>query len=142
MAWRNCLALDTLRKQVNALYPSRSKVSDGTIGDAAHASRSSDHNPWIREGKMGVVSALDITHDPKNGVDCNKLVAALVAHNDPRIKYIIWNRQIWNPSISKKWRKYTGSNAHSKHFHISVKPTKAHYDDARPWNLTAPSLTT
>ena len=56
--------LDVLRNEINALAPKRSKGSDGWIGDAAHQSRASDHNPWVREGGVGIVTALDITHDP------------------------------------------------------------------------------
>ena len=44
MAWRVARSLDVLLGQLNALAPERSKASDGSIGDAAHASRSSDHN--------------------------------------------------------------------------------------------------
>jgi hypothetical protein len=136
MAWRNAKSLDTLRKQINAVHPKRSKANDGTIGDAAHASRSSDHNPWVKDGAMGVVTALDITHDPANGVDCGKIVEVLKASADPRIKYIIWNRRIWNPSVSPRWRKYSGANPHDKHFHLSVASTSALYDSEKPWTWT------
>lgn len=135
MAWRVAKSLETLRKQINAAHPKRSKANDGTIGDAAHASRSSDHNPWVKEGIMGVVTALDITHDPANGVDCGKIAEALKASADLRIKYIIWNKRIWNPDVSDRWRKYSGSNPHDKHFHVSVKSTKALYDSEKPWVL-------
>jgi hypothetical protein len=49
----------TLRAQVNKRWPTREKASDGWIGDRAHASRKSDHNP---DGK-GWVHALDIDAD-------------------------------------------------------------------------------
>lgn len=37
MAWRLAKSLVTLREQVNALSPNRSRVSDGTIGDKTEA---------------------------------------------------------------------------------------------------------
>ena len=133
MAWRVAKCLETLRQQVNAKWPGRSKASDGLIGDAAHASRKSDHNPWVKDGSMGVVTALDITHDPAHGCDAGKIAEAV--KSDPRVKYLIWNRRIWNPSISKSWRAYSGANPHTKHVHISVKPDKAHYDSTALWPI-------
>lgn len=65
MAWRLAHSLETLRAQVNAKWPNRSKSSDGSIGDASHSSRLSDHNP----DPSGVVRAIDITHDPLSGFD-------------------------------------------------------------------------
>lgn len=139
MTWRLAKSLEALRAQINAAYPNRSKASDGTIGDAAHASRSSDHNPWVKDGAVGVVTALDITHDPANGVDIQKLADALVASRDSRIKYIICNGRIVSGSGQKQpawtWRNYTGSNMHTKHVHISVKGSKAAYDDTGAWHI-------
>lgn len=80
---------------------------------------------------MGVVTGLDITQDPAHGVDGTKLAEAIKL--DPRVKYVIWNRQIYNPSISKTWRKYTGKNPHTHHVHVSVKPDKKVYDDTSAW---------
>ena len=132
MAWRLAKSLETLRAQINAAAPGRSKSSDGTIGDEAHASRSSDHNPWIKDGAVGVVTAMDITHDPRNGVDCAAMAEALSASDDPRLKYIIWNRRIWTRGPGT-WSAYTGVNPHDKHMHVSVGSTKQQYDDTRPW---------
>jgi hypothetical protein len=133
MTWRLARSLEVLRDQINTAAPSRSKKSDGTIGDVAHASRSSDHNPHVRDGAVGVVTAIDITHDPANGVDCHAIAETLRAAGDVRLEIIIWDRRIWNPQISPKWRPYSGSNPHTKHIHISVRETKNLYDDARPW---------
>lgn len=132
--WRLARALTVLLSQVNNQWPQRSKESDGTIGDARHATRNSDHNPWIKDDQeQPVVTALDITHDPANGVNCNALIAALF--DDPRIKYIIWNGRIYNAAISLKWRKYDGANQHTKHVHISVKSDQKFYDDEKPWEI-------
>jgi hypothetical protein len=129
MNWRMATSLEVLRKQLNALYPNRSTVSDGGIGNAEHSARTSDHNP----NSKGDVCARDFTHDPANGLDCNELASKLVAARDSRIKYLIWNRQICSSTTSAwKWRLYTGSNAHTKHLHISV---HGDYDNPREWDL-------
>lgn len=133
MTWRLAKSLETLRAQINAAAPARSKTADGSIGDSAHASRSSDHNPHVRDGKVGVVTAIDITHDPRHGVDCDSIAAALMGSRDCRIKYIIWNKRIWNPDVAPEWRTYAGSNPHSKHLHLSVRADRASYDNTGPW---------
>ena len=138
--WRVAKSLDVLLKQVNTRSPGRSKASDGSIGDAAHASRNSDHNPWIIEAGVGVVSARDITHDPANGCDAGLLAEAIRASRDPRVKYVIWNRRIANSSAigsqpAWEWRPYGGSNPHNHHVHISVKSDKANYDSTESWTI-------
>lgn len=139
-SWRLAESLKALRADVDAAAPGRRKASDGTVGDARHAARTSDHNPWVRDGRTGVVTAIDITHDPLGGCDAGKLADALVAARDPRVKYIIWNRRIANSAgvAGRKpwtWRSYSGTNPHTSHVHISVLPQKALYDDRRPWPL-------
>lgn len=137
-SWRLAESLRVLRDQVNKLSPNRSKVSDGTIGNAEHASRSSDHNPWVKDGKIGIVTGEDITKDIQHGIDSRKLAEALVASRDSRIKYIISDGQICSGDAGPspwKWRKYTGKNSHHHHVHISVKAVKKFYDDTSPWRL-------
>jgi murein L,D-transpeptidase YcbB/YkuD len=137
MAWRMAKSLDALLAKVNALSPNRDKSSDGGIGNAEHASRSSDHNPWVTDGAMGVVTARDFTNDPAHGMNSEELAEALRASQDDRIKYIISNRKIASGSGQDKpawqWRPYTGANPHNHHCHVSVKPEKASYDDTREW---------
>jgi hypothetical protein len=132
MAWRLARSLDVLRAKLNALSPNRSKISDGTIGDAAHSSRTSDHNP---DGQ-GRVCGMDITHDPAHGIDSEVLANALLASRDPRIKYVISNRKIASGAGGPQpwvWRPYPGKNPHNHHVHISV--TQAGADDKSPWDL-------
>jgi hypothetical protein len=139
--WRVAESLQRLLEQVNQMAPGRSKASDGAIGDPSHQSRNSDHNPWVIDGNIGVVTARDITHDPKNGCDAQKIADSIVASKDPRVKYIIWNRQICNAKVEPwKWRKYTGPSPHNKHIHISVLPEKAKYDNRSDWQLTQAQL--
>jgi hypothetical protein len=131
--WRVAKALLRLRAQVDEKHPGRNKASDGTIGDAAHRSRNSDHNAWIEDGGVGVVSAMDITHDVDH-CDAGVLVTKLVESRDPRIKYIIYNGRIISSKVSPwEWRPYNGTNAHAHHCHISVMAEKDAYDDERDW---------
>lgn len=116
-AWRVAQSLLVLRDQVDAMYPARSRSSDGTIGDAAHAGTTSDHNP----DSGGVVRAMDLTHDPAHGADMGRLAEALRVSRDPRIKYVIFSRRIFSATASPwTWRTYTGSNPHDHHMHVSV----------------------
>jgi hypothetical protein len=143
--WRVAKALLVLRDQVNLKAPGRNKSSDGTIGDARHCSGrgTSDHCARVRDGAVGVVTAIDITHDQTNGCDAGAIAESIRARKDPRVKYIIWNRRIANSSpvggaAAWAWRTYSGSNPHDKHVHISVHATKtgqAGYDTADIWEI-------
>lgn len=133
MTWRLAHALETLRSQVNAKFPDRSKSSDGSIGDEGHSARTSDHNP----DDHGVVRAIDITHDPKGGFDSYAFADMLLKKQDRRLKYVISNRRIGSgpqgPSAGV-WRKYTGTNPHDHHCHISAVPD-ARGDDTSSWDI-------
>lgn len=134
MAWRVARSLLTLRDQVNASAPNRSRASDGTIGDTAHSSRASDHNP----NSAGVVTAMDITHDPAHGFNSWTFAEMLRNRRDPRIKYVISNGRIFAGSAGPSpwiWRRYTGSNSHAHHVHVSVSGVAALYDDAKQWDI-------
>lgn len=126
MAWRLAKSLVKLREQVNAAYPNRSRVSDGSIGDTAHAARASDHNP----DSQGRVCAIDVTHDPANGLDGQQLSNQIIT--DKRVKYVIFAGRIWKARTGQ-WETYRGSNRHGKHAHVSVKSEMADYDS--PWEL-------
>lgn len=138
VAWRVARSLDKLLDQLNHMAPMRSKASDGAIGDAAHASRASDHNPWFVLNKEHLVTARDFTHDPSHGLDCHWLAETLVSSRDNRIKYVIWDGRIIDSRTGNhpwKWMPYTGASAHTKHLHLSVMDN-ASCDDARSWTLT------
>jgi len=141
MTWRTAKSLDTLVEEVNARSPRRSKVSDGTIGDAAHASRDSDHNPWVKDGATGIVTARDITNDPAHGFDSSEFADWLrkrcKAGEEKRVKYVISDRRIASARESWAWRAYSGTNPHEHHVHVSVHPTKSLYDNERSWGWEA-----
>jgi hypothetical protein len=110
-------------RQATALSPSRMKASDGLLPSNAHLMQSpaSDHNTGL---------AVDLTHDPKNGIDCEEIFEKL--KEDKRVKYLIFKGRIWSKEKSKLGnRRYTGSNPHNKHLHISIESTMA--TDTSPW---------
>ncbi len=110
-------------RQATALWPKRKKASDGLLPSPAHlkASPSSDHNTGL---------AVDLTHDPENGVDCAQIFEKL--KEDERVSYLVFNKKIWSRQYAKRGnRPYSGSNAHTKHLHISINPDMA--NDTSPW---------
>lgn len=131
MAWRNSKATAKLLAQINAAYPGRDKSWDGTIGDTAHSKRKSEHNP----NAAGVVRAIDITHDPKHGPPGDVLAEALRTGGDPRVAFVIWNKQIAGAGKGWNWRKYTGAAPHDHHVHLSVHQDPKLYDSGAAWKL-------
>lgn len=136
--WRVARSLIQLRTEVDKRWPNRKKDSDGTIGDASHQSRTSDHDP----DASGVVHAMDITHDPASGCDSYALADWFLKAQDPRVKYIISNRKIASGTGQGhppwEWRKYTGANPHDHHVHISVKSGNG--DDTHEWGVAEAKL--
>lgn len=107
-------------RQATALRPKRKKASDGLLPSAAHRVQSpnSDHNTGY---------AVDLTHDPKNDINCVELFVKL--QEDKRVKYLIFQGRIW--SQKNGTYPYTGSNPHNKHLHISIKD--GHGNDTSEW---------
>ena len=119
-------------KQATAIWPKRSTASDGLLPSPAHQAQNpnSDHNSGL---------AVDLTHDPKNGVDCVAIFQKLKA--DSRVEYLIHNHKIWSRQREAEGdRPYTGINPHEHHLHISILPDSA--NDTRPWFgwMNQPSL--
>jgi hypothetical protein len=106
-------------RQATALRPKRKKASDGLLPSKAHIKQNpnSDHNSGF---------ACDLTHDPKNGIDCVEAYEKL--QEDPRVKYLIFQGRIW--SKEKGDRDFEGY-AHPHHLHISIKDNKG--NDTSPW---------
>lgn len=116
-------ALTKFRQEVNERWPNRDKTSDGTIGDAAHQSTSSDHNP----DSDGSVDAWDMDVD---GVDVWKCINAALKHE--AIQYVIYDRRItsrsWGLGV---WRYYDGPNPHDKHVHFNTR--SSHENSTNQW---------
>jgi len=84
----------------------------GIWGDKKHRQRESDHNTG---------NALDI--GIVNIDQGNKIAEQIISQaKEKRVKYVIFNRRVWNPQ--EGWHKYiptkaNGNNPHTTHVHIS-----------------------
>lgn len=146
MAWRLVRSLETLRAQVRkaaprAVPPATSVLAWGTVGDLAHQSGTSDHNPVVYSalGATPVVCACDFPHAPALGLNGSTFTEALRVSRDSRIGYVIFNGRIFSghavdgtPAFI--WRTYTGSDQHRDHWHVSSVHTVV-ADDIRTWAM-------
>lgn len=121
--WRVDEGLAVLIAQWKVKFP---KAVVYTIGDASHASRSSEHNPEPAGSAPGAdygeVDAADFMKG--NGVthaDLQELRDQLIEHQDPRLWYVIWDHKITS-STTQPWveRDYKGEDQHTDHVHASV----------------------
>lgn len=138
MSYRRAHSLTVLLEQVNRRFPLRDTGSDGWIGDAAHRSRPSDHNPTA----SGIVLAQDFDEDAKDSPETagRWLWDRLLASRDPRVAYVIYEGRTVSSYPARGYaawqvRPYTGPNKHLHHLHLSVSKDPALYDDPRPWAL-------
>lgn len=147
MAWRLVRSLDTLRAQVKAaapraVPPATPAAAWGTVGDLAHQSGTSDHNPAVYKalGSTPVVCAADFPHAPALGLDGHAFTEALRQSRDPRIGYVIFDGRIFSSTNAPwTWRTYTGSDRHGDHWHVSGVHT-ALADDTRPWRMPGAAM--
>jgi hypothetical protein len=145
--WILVPCLVSLRSEFNALAPGRDKSSDGSIGDAAHAGSSSDHNPdetgstpYEDADNINEVHAIDVDSDlRKSGWTMQRCVDIVVGRHrsgaDDRLQNVIYNRRIASRSWGWTWRDYTGSSPHTEHAHFSSRYTTAQESSTRPWGL-------
>ena len=118
MSWKLSKAANQLREQVDDSFPDRNRRADGTIGDASHKARKSDHNP----DAQGWVRALDIDADLRSDKSAAYDLAdqlRILAKRDKRIAYVIFDRRISSRKSLWRWVKYRGINPHDKHIHVS-----------------------
>ena len=119
-----CKAGQQLREQLDDSYPDRDRKSDGWIADARHlAGGTSDHIP--DRAAKNVVRGLDLDRDlsGKSKPDLMPYLADQIRlyakSGDLRVKYLIFDGRIASSKRRWAWRKYTGSNSHKSHLHIS-----------------------
>ncbi len=86
--------------------------------------RAKDPYPDHPGGPNGLGDALDLmTNDiggPKVSNPIGDTISSYLIANSARlgVKYIIWNGRSWNSS-RKTWEKYSGSNPHTDHVHVT-----------------------
>lgn len=146
-SWILVPCLVSLRTEFNTLAPARDRASDGSIGDDAHASSSSDHNPdetantpYEDADSRNEVHAIDVDADlRKSGWTMAKAIEVIITRHrtgrDDRLQNVIYNRRIWSRSWGWTARTYTGSNPHDKHAHFSSRYTTPQENDTRGWGL-------
>lgn len=131
-SWRLARALQVLTAEIRAVHPGTTVWS---IGDEDHQNGYSDHNP----NQNGVVCAIDVLGD--HGLDLADFAHYLAAHPHPAIKYVIFARRIWSRArAAEGWRRYSGSNPHSTHVHVSVGVgpdgrSTGPYDNTSTWGI-------
>lgn len=144
VVWYKVKWIDPFFDALNRVFPNRTKGSDGTIGDAAHQTEVSGHNPDDTDGVRAEredadtkpeVRAADATndlHDPA-GRTMWDVVHAILAHpaDRDRLIYMICNGKIWRKSNSWREEVYTGSDLHWGHGHFSGDP--ASDENGAPW---------
>ena len=148
--WELVPCLKVLLDEFNEVAPNRSKASDGTIGDAAHQERSSNHNPDDTAGSKTPqtdsdskpdVRALDVTAaggwpSPMTfDLAMNEIRKRHKSGADDRLVEIIWNRHIATPGTDWNWIPYNGSNAHTQHGHLGASSNSSKESDTSPWGI-------
>jgi hypothetical protein len=145
--WELVPCLGCLRAELNLIAPNRDKTTDGTIGDSAHQSNISDHNddeigrvPIRDADSKHEVHALDLDTDLR---EPNLTMEMVVQHVlarcrsglEKRLRYIIYNRRIWEASNGWRQRKYDGSSPHTEHAHFSASYETKHEASTASWHL-------
>ncbi|XVV09472.1 hypothetical protein ACQP2X_32075 [Actinoplanes sp. CA-131856] len=145
--WILVPCLVKLRSEFNTIAPNRDKTSDGSIGDSAHQATQSDHNddevgnvPIRDADKIHEVHAIDVDVDLREpGLTMEAVVQFLLKRcrsgAEKRLRYIIFNRRIWQQSNGWKQQAYGGSNPHDHHAHFSSSYTTSLEASTASWHL-------
>jgi hypothetical protein len=136
-----------LRTEFNRIAPNRDRASDGSIGDPAHQNTVSDHNPDetgsvpIRDAdSINEVHAIDVDVDLRvPGLTMERVVQFLLGRcrsgAENRLRYIIYNRRIWQASNGWAQQSYGGANPHTAHAHFSASYDTAREASTASWHL-------
>lgn len=123
--------LNEAKDQFDKRFPKRDDASDGSIGNTAHSTHASSHNPdksgypeWRDGDSKNEVRARDFDRDLKDPDYTMESVVQLwvkLARAGTLwwVRYIIYNGRIWHKKDGFKTRVYTGANQHTEHMHIT-----------------------
>lgn len=131
-AWREAKSLQVLEDELQKYYPG---TITWEIGDDDHQNHWSDHNP----NDANVVCAKDILGNA--GLDLQAFVNHIIANPHPNLRYVIFNRKIYQRKNGFKAEDYKGPSAHKTHVHVSVgngpdgRSTKD-YDNTSGWDVS------
>jgi hypothetical protein len=146
-SWILIACLKELFAEFDRIAPGRDHASDGSIGDTAHQDEVSDHNP-DETGSVPIHDADHINEVHAIDVDNTLRVAGLSMETvvqfllkrcrsgaEKRLRYIIYNRRIWEADHDWKQRAYTGASPHTEHAHFSASYTTAKEASTASWHL-------
>jgi hypothetical protein len=146
-SWILIAAGKSLFAEFDRIAPNRGHASDGSIGDAAHQRETSDHNPDetgavpIHDAdKTNEVHAIDVDVAlNESDLTMERVVQFILGRvrsgAEKRLRYIIYNRRIWEADNSWKQRSYTGASAHTEHAHFSFSYTTSLEASIVSWHL-------
>jgi hypothetical protein len=146
-SWILIAALKRLFADFDVLAPNRDHASDGSIGDTIHEDEVSDHNP-DETGSVPIhdadhtneVHAIDVDDDLNEpGLTMEMVVQFILGRcrsgAETRLRYIIYNRRIWEADNGWKQRTYTGASPHTEHAHFSASYTTDKEASQASWHL-------
>lgn len=131
--WREARSLQTLEAEIQEYFPG---TTTWEIGDEDHQDDWSDHNP----NGANVVCGKDILSD--DGLNLQAFVDHLIANPHPNLRYVIFNRKIYQRKNGFAEQDYNGKNAHKTHVHVSVGNgpdgrSTTGYDNTMSWGIKA-----
>lgn len=131
MAWRLAKSLSRLSSEIRANFPG---TTIWTIGDQAHQSGYSDHNP----NSDDVVCAIDVKGD--GGLNLASFVGQLLSNPNPNLRYVIHKRKIYSRIRNFNGVAYNGPSPHDDYVHVSVGNgpdgrSTSNYDNSESWGI-------
>jgi len=151
--WTLLPSLKELFAEFDLIAPDRDHASDGSIGNTAHQTEVSDHNPDDTAGSKAAyndhdgkpeVRAVDVDNtlritvegfsDPMEGV-VQYVLKRCRSGAEKRLEYIIYFRRIWTRSSGWTQKTYTGASAHTEHAHFSARHDGSFDNKTESWTL-------